>query len=375
MPLENPRSASMAYMGILLEKYAEKFVWYSLRPPVVKDKQTGFGVPYAYGPSFNWFSRFPNLKRWFRLFPWAWFAGWAAAKFGRSREVGLVYVDMAFEAVLAGRVAAWLLKLPMVIMIHDDPVHRIRVKDYPEWLVKLYEREVTKTFRAAKTCAVISDYMGEKYERQYGVQTTTLYPGVTADKCLEIRSLDPKKGPVMIGSVGSIGSVENWELLLSTVKNLNSKSDRRKFKVLHIGHLPVGFPTSDDLEVTGWVPESEFTTHLGRLDICFLNWSFSPELAETGRTSFPLKIHSYIRAQVPFLALGPVWSSVVRFVQDYQCGLCCTEENVPLLGEKISELIHPETYLEVVNRVKELKRQFSRDEFFARFEKFVSLDA
>lgn len=113
---------------------------------------------------------------------------------------------------------------------------------------------------------------------------------------------------------------------------------------------------------------------LERFDMGFLNWGFSPEMAETCRMSFPLKTSSYIQAQVPMLALGPSDSSVVNFVQDYKCGIACTKPSPVELATQLETLLFKEcNYQESLKGVERLKGIFSRQQFFKNFEAFVSI--
>lgn len=373
MPLEKPRTASMAFMSVLLEKYADSFTWFSIRPPD-PDTENPFNIPYAYAQRLTRPSRFPWLRQYINLGPWASYQGHKAAKFGRSQNVEVVLADLAFEAVVAGRVAAQLLNIPLLVSVHDDPVNRIDGKGYPAWLMRSFETNFSKTMRAAERCAVISDYMGEEYRERYGVKTITLFIGVDEGKCLPSKSLDIDKQPIYIGSIGSMNSVDNWNMLIDSIRILNHRYGKEKFRILHIGNLSNTLQTTDEVEVTGWVPEKKYLYHLSRIDIGFLNWSFNPIYAETSRTSLPMKTHSYIQAQRPMLALGPSDSSIVRLIKDYQCGISCSEDRAEDLAKRIEELLFSKSaYAESLKGVQKLKQIFSREKFFENFEAFISV--
>lgn len=373
LPLQEPQTASMKFMGVLLERYAERFTWFSLRSPD-PNAVIPYRIPYAHTVPLRQPARIPWLKQYLNLFPWARHMGQQAADFGRSQKVEVVLADLAFEAVEAGRAAAQALNVPLLVNVHDDPVNRIKVKGYTDWLVKLYQASFAKTMRTAKRCGVISQYMGEIYQERYGVKTTTLYIGVEASKCLPIRAFEAGKEPVLIGSIGSMNSAENWGLLIEAVRLINSRLGRKKIQILHIGSLPDHMRAPGEVEVTGWVPEDEYLHHLSRIDASFLNGSFAPQFSETSKLSFPLKIHSYIQAQKPMLAFGPSDSAVVRFVQDYQCGAVCTEFNLESLSSSLDHLIgNQQVYEKAQTGVMKLQQVFSREHFFENFENFLQV--
>ncbi len=212
----------MAFMAVLLEKYANRFCWFSLRAAAAAS-DNHFGVPYAYADHLRQPTRLRLLKQYLNLGPWAGYMGYKASRFGRAQNVEVVLADLAFEAVVAGRVAARLLNVPLLVSVHDDPVNRIRVKGAAPWLLKLYDHAVFKTMKAAARCGVICNAMGQVYQDRYGVATTTLFIGVEEHKCLSQRHCDARKAPIVVGSVGSVNYLENWRLLLDAVRLLNRK--------------------------------------------------------------------------------------------------------------------------------------------------------
>ncbi|GAB4539734.1 MAG: hypothetical protein Fur002_05320 [Anaerolineales bacterium] len=370
MPLETPRSASMAFMGILLEKYPDLFAWYSLRAPA-PEAQNPFAIPYQFSPSWEKPARFSSLKHFIKFFIWARYAGRQAAKFGKSNRVQAVWADLAFESILAGRVAAARLGVPLLASIHDDPVNRLRVKKFPAWLVALYEHEFIKTLRAAKKIAVISDYMGAEYKTRYNVKSATLYPGVNADEYLPVKPLDKNKSPLVIGSVGSVNSPENFEALRKAVKQLNEEAGKERFRILHLGKWRDTIPPAD-VETTGWLPPAEFKKQLARFDFSFLSSSFLPQDAETGRMSFPMKITSYLQAGVPMLTFAPEESSAAKFTREHGCGFVCNQPDINLLAKKIESTINNEGEQKYWSAIEKTREKFSRQAFFQTFQIFVS---
>lgn len=373
MPLTEPKNASMAFMNVLLERYLGRFAWFSTRGEAVP-AWNPCKITYAACPSPRRPARFRTLHLMLVYFFWPFVQALKAARFARQNGCEAVLADLAFEAVISGRMAACFARLPLLVNVHDDPVNRLRLKHQPVWFLRWYEAQFAKTLRAAQGVGVISDGMGEVYQQRYGVQTTTLYIGVEPEKCLTARCPDPNRQPILIASLGSQNSAENWDLLIDAVQLLNAQPAEQKFQILHIGNLQPHLPMTPEVEVTGWLPEEEFLRQLDRADICFLNASFALEQAEVGRLSFPLKIHSFIQAQRPMVALGPSDSSVVRFVRAHACGAVCEHRDEALLGETILQLVSdPSACAQSLQGLAELKDSFSRQRFFETFEAFTQV--
>jgi len=363
----------MMFFDVLLERYADQFSWFSLRVPST-NSENPYKIPYGFAPKLTRPARISWLRNYLNLKPWARYLGKQAADFGRRQNVDVIFADLAFEAVVAGRVAAEKLNVPLLVSIHDDPVERLKIKGYPQWLLKLHESDFSKTIKSAQRCGVICDYMGDIYQEKYKINTTTLFIGVEPDKCLPQKEIDLNKTPITIGSVGSMNSFQNWNKLIDAVSILNEKFGKGKFQILHIGDLTGDFHIPKYTEVTGWVPEEDFQRHLSRMDVGFLNWSFEPLYAEASKTSFPLKINSYIQAQIPMVAFGPVSSTIVRFIGDYECGVTCTHPSPENLSGKIEELLSNRfLYDYCLSGVQLLNKRFSRDNFFRQFEAFIHI--
>lgn len=364
--------ATMAHMRVILERYANSFLWFSLRHPNPSSERL-YDIPYTYADILRRPSRPSWLRQYLNLGPWAMYLGHKIAAFGRTQHAQVVLADLAFEAVVAGRTAARLLGIPLLVSVHDDPVARIKNKGYPSWVKRAFEANVVKTMRSALCCGVISSYMGEIYEERYGVKTIVLYVGVEPDECLPPPALDRQKRPLIIGSVGSVVSEANWYLLIKAVRLFNQKHGAGSATILHIGILPEALK-APEVEATGWSSGEVFIGHLARIDVCFLNLWFEPEYAETRRMSFPTKVSSYIQSQRPMLAFGPPDSSVVRFVEEHGCGEVCTTPDPAALAERLSYLLfEPGIYERAVQATGKLKMLFSRQRFYESFERFISM--
>ncbi len=370
MPIEKPKTASMVFMGVLLEKYKSIFSWFSLRPPL-KNSNNTFEIPYNYTDRVKRLTFNTNLGLFVNYFLWPHIQAVKAARFGSKQKCNIVWTDIAFKSIITGRLTAKYLNAPLFINIHDDPVNRLKLRNLPDWFLEWYKNQFIKTLKASEKVSVISDYMGEIYQKRYGVTTTTLFIGVETEKCFLAIPFDRDKKQIVIGSVGSMNCPKNWDLLLNSVKMLNEKYKTRYFLILHIGNLDASLLRSQYVIETGWLPEKEYLNYLAKIDIGFLNWSFDPLFEDSGRLSFPLKIHSYIQAQKPMLAIGPRGSSVIRFVSDKNCGICCLENNSEILSQCIEKLIFDtQDYERALNGLRELKREFSRELFFKPVRKF-----
>ena len=95
---------------------------------------------------------------------------------------------------------------------------------------------------------------------------------------------------------------------------------------------------------------------------------FNEKYRTTVLTSFPLKVHTYIQAGVPLLAVGPTDSSIIKFVNENNCGLSIIEQNYKPLYVGLSKLLDNKEYLNNYSKsINQLRSKFSFKRFHSKF--------
>ena len=73
------------------------------------------------------------------------------------------------------------------------------------------------------------------------------------------------------------------------------------------------------------------------------------------------------------LALGPIESSIVKFVKDNKCGLYCIERKKESLYNVIIKFLNN---IDIVNDIQhsitDLRQEYSRDRFHSQFLKVIN---
>ena len=204
MSLSEPKSASMFFMSVILNKYTEIFAWFSLRGTI--STYNPWGIPYDQSSSIYAPQLSSSLRRFINLYPLAVINGVKAAWFGWKNKITAIYGDLSYESILSSRVASIILNVPLLSSIHDDPINRLELKNYPKWIIKSYDKSLNKTLKMSKKIAVISDYMGEYYKMKYNVSTKTIFIGANVNSGVSQQGYKEKEKSKVF-TIGSIGSI------------------------------------------------------------------------------------------------------------------------------------------------------------------------
>ena len=369
VPLGNQRNPTMIYMDKLIKNYKNQIIWFSINN-LNYSKPNDYKIPFKSYPPFDWFIRFPLIKNFFRFFIGTKFLTFSAYRFGKEHKAKVVLADLNSEVLIVGRMTAKKLGVPLITSIQDDPISRLLKKKYPESINQFLKNQFKKTMTYSTSCAVVSDYMGEYYEKKFNVNTTTLYLGAKNNKTQKQGKILFEEKTIIIGSLGSVHSFKNLDLVIESINCLNKKNYRgKKFSLKHIGELPEKYLNLDNIHVTGWINRENLMDELKEIDIGLLSVSFQNSEKTIVMTSFPTKIYNFLEAQVPFLALGPEYSAIAKFIKNFNCGQICDKMNKEELISKILYMIDSKTNLDKTNRgLINAAAHFSRDNYFKKFE-------
>ena len=222
VPLGNQRNPTMIYMDKLIENYKNQIIWFSISN-LNNSKPNNYKIPFKSYPPFDWFIRFPLIKNFFRFFIGTKFLTFSAYNFGKKHKAKVVLADLNSEVLSVGRMTAKKLRVPLITSIQDDPISRLQKKGYPKFINEFLKNQFKKTMIYATSCAVVSDYMGEHYEKKFNVKTTTLYLGAKKNKSQKQKKILFDKDTIIIGSLGSVHSFNNLDLVIESINYLNKK--------------------------------------------------------------------------------------------------------------------------------------------------------
>lgn len=369
----NRMVGSLHQVSQIVQRYPNIVAWFSINPPINNADLPPLAIPYQYGWKLSRPSRgmLGSLRQYLNVTLVGYLIGEQILRFSNKNNAEMIWGDLVMETVVSSRVAARKAKLPLLVTVLDDAPSYLRFIGWPKWIRLLFQAEYSKTLRFSASCGVISDKMSDVYRSTYGINSTVLYWGVKTEECMLPPKLNKDKNFV-IGHIGTHYRNSSWTTIVDAIHILNNRFGDGRFKILQIG-LAGNMPAIDEFVVTGWLPEDEVAVKLNEIDICLVHYPFDAGFAFLAQTSFPTKISSYIQSQRPILAYGPSDSSIVDFVNRYNCGATCTEEDPQILADKIEALLfHEGNYDFAVSNMAKLVHIYNRQNYFQSFEHLVN---
>ena len=367
--LGDKKNPTMLYMDKLINNYVGKIIWFSICKIKNWESDT-YDFPSAYHPPIDKFSRIPLIKFIIKYTIGEKYLILLASRFAKKHNAEVVFSDISSEVLSISRKVAKKVNLPLVSSIQDDPIARIKSKNYPKFISNHINNEFKKTLAFSKSCGVISDYMAEYYRIKYKINSIqTLYIGTEKRKCLHPRLSLKSKREIIIGSLGTVHSFDNFENLVKTVKYLNGIYKDKYFSIRHIGDLPSKYLSLEYVDITGWLSYDEVFKELSLIDIGLLSVPFESSKKVTLMTSFPTKVHNLLEAQVPLLGIGPDYSAIVKFIRDFSCGQVCNDISIQSISSTIDNIINDEnSYEKTKTGLIKAAKHFSRENFYRNFE-------
>ena len=217
-----------------------------------------------------------------------------------------------------------------------------------------YLNQFKKIILNVDKCSVIGEGMQSYYKKKYNISAQILYPSFSFD-ITKIKKRNNSKSEILLGVVGSIYEYLNkeWYLLLSSIKKINSHG-LLKIRLLHIGKkVSIRSSTFSFFEDKGWVDEKQLDRMLYDFDAFIVLQSFSNKKFIETKTSFPLKVSTYLQSRKPIIALCPSYSSVSNFIKKYKFGVVCNDLDIITLSSMIENLFSYD--IEYDNCIKQLR--------------------
>ena len=209
--------------------------------------------------------------------------------------------------------------VPIHMTVHDD------IDRLPRRATKWLQNDFIYLLNHVESIDMICTSMVDYYKEKYGIFRQIDVVTIGGDT-ISIPSTPVIRSVIKtIGYAGSIVDTEGFLTLLKSLEMLNAARDEKDRIELHVYsyNFPYRKIHSKYISVFDTLPVKEFYSRLQAHDLLFVTMPFGERNTSFCRTSFPSKIITYIKVQVPIFAFGPEYATNIQFVNRYNVGLSC----------------------------------------------------
>jgi len=124
-----------------------------------------------------------------------------------------------------------------------------------------------------------------------------------------------------------------------------------------------------------WMEQQELGKLISDCDIAYLPYDFSQEKKIQMTYAFPSKIADYLVAGNPVFFHGPSYSSVIPFVEKYNCGIVCTTMETNQIANDLINLIKDERLFQEKskNALKAFRNEFTDQILLWNLQNFLNI--
>lgn len=222
------------------------------------------------------------------------------------------------------------LGLPFVLNVHDDLSYNLAGVPY---LARALDR-LGHVWRHAAARVVISEAMGEEYDRRYGVRPYV----VVTDGLQSVAASARRPEGLRVYFMGSIHlSYEaNFDALFDALRRVQAEAPTRPVSLTVRGGFP--FPVRSDgvaVEVRPWGTQADVEADMAEADVLYFPLPFEPRYASFARFSLSTKLVSYLGSGVPILYHGPEDAAAGHLLAKHNAAVLATSPTAEGLTEEL----------------------------------------
>ena len=305
----------------------------------------------------RWFGRLKHVVNWIILAV----ACCTALASILWRKVDAVITVLHGRFYFAGALAAYLTRTPYVVVVHDDFISSANtLSNFSANILRPLAKRVLH--RAAHIYAVRPE-MTKFLANEFGVDSELQLPATTkllrreGSGCASVI-----EAPVIVFAGGVTFAVRDSLDLVAKLITGGAAAEycMPGLKLLLFSELSVDEAKEyawdhANIEIKGWVAQSELLDALSQADILLLPYSFSENARHAVETAFPSKTADYLAARKPILILAPSSSTLVRYAREEGFADIVDEFSTDALARTIHQIVFsPEHRARLVDRAQQV---------------------
>jgi glycosyltransferase involved in cell wall biosynthesis len=224
-------------------------------------------------------------------------------------------------------------KIPFILNVHDELDYNL--KGHPHLGPALAKLGVV--WRESDQNIVISNEMGEEYNRRYGQRPfTVITDGLDTIAPSPRPSIPTRLRVYMMGSV-HLSYERNFDALLAALKTLHKNGNYEEVRLAVRPGFPFPIDTRGvDVIEKPWGTQSDVEKDLEEADLLYLPLPFQAAYDSFVRYSLSTKLVTYLGTGIPILYHGPEHSAAGHLLGEYEAAVRVSSLDANVIAESIS---------------------------------------
>ncbi len=248
----------------------------------------------------------------------------AAATRANAASVRALMAQNRFERIWLVLSSPWVIDLaaelidegvPLVALVWDDVEHNLGYFGADAGTRRRLRARFDQVLRRAHRVAVIGETMREEYRSRYARDSVIVRHGLAPASPPQ---QNESEGRVRIGFAGSVTARSAFDLLLSTLDDMNWRVGDRDIELCVMGgRFDIWSRVPRRILCLGWRDVADTVAELAQCTFNYLPQPFESDWMNFASLSFPSKTTTYLAAGAPLLIHAPAHASLPRFVADH----------------------------------------------------------
>lgn len=221
------------------------------------------------------------------------------------------------------RRAARLAGIPYVVQAWDPSEWWMDSFKFDSMTKKFVMKEYGKLMEGSQCFLAPSWAMAEEYTKQYGARSIPVMPGL--EPGIFTYEKEAREMGFVIAFAGQMYAAEEIRYLAEAIELVNNQTTGPKIVLKVYGKdTQINLSQYSFVQTYGWLPQPALLKALAQADLLYCPYGFGESFNKTARLSFPSKLTTYLKANVPVLFHGPDYSSPYVFLKKHNAAYFCT---------------------------------------------------
>lgn len=253
--------------------------------------------------------------------------------------------------------------VPYIVQIFDPIIWWFQSHRVDPFTRSYVMREYKKMLSQATCFIGASPYMAEDYAKKFKCREAVSimmpfdYSGEMIHNRRNSDSVLKKRDTFIIALSGQLYARSTIAVLLKALAEMNWEYKGKRI-IFRIYGADIFFDKSGPvyMEYRGWIPQKQLLEELEEADLLYCPYRFDDKFEETARYSFPGKLSTYMNTSTPLLVHSPVYSSISKFIKEYESGYVLESVEKDDMIEMLKRIINDGENLDMVKKANQTAR-------------------